>query len=319
MRRIFWGIALVVLALIVGGFVLVRPALAQGQACVRIGGDLVVAAGESCAGDAIAIGGDLVVQGLVGGNAVSVGGSVQVGGRVTGDVISVGGEVQLQDGAQVEGDVAALGGSLRRAPGAVVRGNVLESGLVLPVWASREGRPTVSVGLRLLAALLSSGLAFGLCLLVALVLRSVWPQRTAVMVATLRREFAISVGMGLVSGVLLLLLLPFLTIFLLVIIIGIIAIPFLYILVVLVYVAAFTVTGLALGEVLIARVGGNHSPQWLAAALGLAILASLTVIPGVLIPCLGPLWVGFVPCGGVGAIVLSRLGTLRRPAVQPAG
>jgi uncharacterized membrane protein YqjE len=319
MRKVLMGMALVVVALVLAGFVLVRPALAQGQACVRIGGDLVVAAGESCSGDAIAIGGDLVVQGSVGGNAVSLGGSVQVEGRVAGDVVSVGGEVQLQDGAQVEGNVTALGGSLRRAPGAVVRGNIVESGVVLPVWSSREGQPLVSVGLRLLAALLSSGLAFGLCLLVALVLRSVWPQRTEVMVATLRHEFAISVGMGLVSGVLLALAVPLLTIFLAVIIIGIIAIPFLYILLVLVYVVALTITGLALGEVLIARVGRNHPPQWLAAALGLAILVPLTIIPGVLIPCLGPLWVGFVPCGGVGAIVLSRLGTLCRPAVRPGG
>jgi hypothetical protein len=174
----------------------------------------------------------------------------------------------------------------------------------------------LSAGLRLLGAVLASGLAYGLCLLVALVLRSLWPQRSAVMVLTLRQELATSVGMGLVSGLLLALLLPLVTLFLAVIIIGILLIPFLYILVVLLYIAALTISGLALGEALIVRRGGGPPPQWLAAALGLAILVPLTIFPGVLIPCLGPLWALLLPSGGVGAIVLSRLGTVRRPAVR---
>lgn len=314
MRRMLWGTALVLVALVAVAFVWVRPALAQGQTCVRVGGDLIVAAGESCAGDAVAIAGDVVVQGTVGGNAVALGGSVRVSGQVAGNVASLGGEVQLLDGARVDGNVAAFGGALHRSPGAFVRGNVLESGFTLPVWASGEGRPLVSVGLRLLGAVLASGLAFGLCLLVALVLRSVWPQRSAVMVATLRHEVATSVGMGLVSGLLLAVLVPLVTVFLVVILIGILVVPFLYILIVLLYIEALTITGLALGEALIVRRGGATPPQWLAAALGLAILVPVTIFPAVLIPCLGVPWALLVPSGGVGAIVLSRLGTVRRPA-----
>jgi hypothetical protein len=316
MRKLILGIGTVLAAFVLLGFLAVRPVLAQGQTCTRIGGDLVVAAGESCAGDAIVIGGDLVVQGTVGGNAVVVGGSVQVSGHVGGDVISLGGEVHLQDGAQVEGDVAALGGESRRAPGAVVRGNILESGLVLPFATAEEGPPLLSFGLRILGALLSSGLAFALGLLVALVLRSLWPQRTAVMVATLRQELATSAGMGVVTGLLLVVGVPFLTVLLAVTVIGLLLIPFLYIAVVIVYMAALTLTGLALGEALIARAAWEHSPQWLAAVLGLAIVVPLTVFPGVLIPCAGPFWALLVPVGGLGAIVLSRLGTLCRPGVD---
>jgi hypothetical protein len=317
MRKMFLGIGTFLVALVLLGFLAVRPALAQGQMCTRVGGDLVVAVGESCAGDAVVIGGDLVVRGTVGGNAVAIGGSVQVSGQVGGDVVSLGGEVQLQDGAQVEGDVAALGGESRRAPGAVVRGNILESGLVVPFAAAQEGRPLLSLGLRILGALLSSGLAFGLCLLVALVLRSLWSQRTAVMVATLRRELATSAGMGLVSGLLLVVGVPIATIVLAVTVIGLLVIPFLYIAVVIAYMAALTISGLALGEALVARAAWERPPQWLAAALGLGILVPLTLFPGVLVPCVGPFWALLLPSGGLGAIVLSRLGTLCRPGVNP--
>lgn len=316
MRKMVLGSAVVLAAFILVGFLAVRPVLAQGQTCTRIGGDLVVAAGESCAGDAVAIGGDLVVQGTVGGNAVAVGGSVQVRGQVGGDVISVGGEVELQDGAQVEGDVAALGGVSHRAPGAIVRGDILESGLALPLDAAESGRPRLTFGVRVLVAILASGLAFGLCLLLALVLRSLWPQRSAVMVTTLRRELPTCVAMGVVTGLLLLVALPLLTVLLALTVVGLLAIPFLYIAVALLYLVALTLAGLALGEALVSRTALERPTHWLAAALGLGLLVPLTVLPGVLIPCLGPLWALFVPGGGVGAIVLSRLGTLRRPAVD---
>jgi hypothetical protein len=315
MRKAILGTAIVVVAWVVLGFLAVQPALAQGQTCTRVGGDLVVAAGESCAGDAVAIGGDLVVQGTVGGNAVAVGGSVQVSGQVGGDVVSLGGSVQLLDGAQVEGDVAALGGTSRRAPGAIVRGNVLEGRLAPPFMGVEEGRPYWNWGLRLLGALLCSGLAFALCLLVALALRSLWPQRTAIMVATLRRELATSAGMGLVSGLILALAVPFLTILLAVILVGLLVIPFLYIAVAIIYITALTLSGLALGEALSARTSQEQRPRWFAAALGLAVLVPLTVLPGILIPCVGPFWALFVPGAGLGAMVLSRLGTLRRPGV----
>lgn len=315
MRKLFWGTAVVLIAFVLLGFLVVRPALAQGQTCTRIGGDLVVATGESCAEDAVVIGGNLVVQGTVGGNAVAVGGAVEVSGHVGGDVVSVGGEVNLQDGARVEGDVAALGGVSRRAPGAVVQGNILEGSMALPFESAEEGRPLRSFGLRVLGAVLSSGLAFGLCLLVALVLRSLWPQRTSVMVATLRQELAASAGMGLVTGLLLVVAIPILTIFLAVTIVGLLVIPFLYILVVIVYMVALTISGLALGEALSARVARERPPQWLVAALGLAILVPLAMLPGFLIPCVGPAWALLVPVGGLGAVVLSRVGTLCRPGV----
>jgi hypothetical protein len=231
-------------------------------------------------------------------------------------VVSLGGTVQLQDGARVDGDVAALGGVSRRAPGAVVQGNILEGSLALPFAPAEEGRPLRSFGLRLLGAVLSSGLAFGLCLLIALVLYSLWPQRTGAMVATLRQELATSAGMGLVTGLLLAVGVPFLTVFLAVTIIGLLVIPFLYIAVVIIYMAALTISGLALGEGLAERVARERPPRWLVAALGLAIVVPLAILPGVLIPCVGPAWALLVPGGGLGAIVLSRVGTLCRPGVE---
>ncbi len=315
--RILWGWIAILAVALAAAFPLARPALAQGETCTRIGGDLIVGPDEHCSGNAVAIGGDVLVQGLVGANAVAVGGSVEVRGRVLGDVVSVGGGVELKRGAFVGGDVSALGGALRREPGATIGGNVLESGLGLPIWSTAEGgRPLVSVGLRLLGAVMASGMALGLCLLIALALRALWPRRTQVMTATLRRQPTTCLGMGLVTGLLLALILPIVSFVLVLTIIGIALVPVLAILVVLFYLAALTVTGLALGEALVARAGGQPAPPWLVAVIGLSIVAPLSVFPGVLIPCLGPFWAALVPSAGVGAIVLSRAGTWCRPGID---
>lgn len=315
--RVVGGLIAILIVALIAAFPAARPALAQGETCMRIGGDLIVGPDEHCSGDAVAIGGDVLVQGFVGGNAVAVGGSVQVNGRVVGDVVSVGGGVELSRGAFVGGNVSALGGALRRAPGAVVGGNVLESGLTLPIWSTAEGgRPLVSVGLRLLGAVLASGLALGLSLLFALSLGALWPRRTQVMAATLRHQPAACFGMGLVTGLLLALLLPIVSFLLVLTIIGIVLVPVLVIAVVLFYLAALTVTGLAVGETLVARAGNQSAAPWLAAIIGLAIVAPLSVFPGVLIPCLGPFWAALVPSAGVGAIVLSRVGTWCRPGID---
>ncbi len=312
MRRIAL-VVVVLLAVLATGLLLARPVFAQGASCIRVGGDLVILPGETCSGDAVAIGGDLLVQGHVGGNVVAILGSVRISGQVDGDIVSLNGEVVLDDGAQVKGSATSLGGQLRRAPGAIVHGDLLESGPLVPQWVRGIDRPSPSGWAYAAVTALAVVMAFGVSLVLAAGMHLAWPRRTQVMVDTLRRELLPSIGLGLAGTVLAAVVLPLLSVLLLVTLIGTPVIPFLYLAAGLFYAAGMAVAGLALGQLLTAR-RTEPAPGWIAAAVGLVILVPLTIIPGVVVPWIGPLWAVLVPSVGAGAIVLSRVGTAIRVA-----
>lgn len=309
MRRVVLS-TLLLLLLMVPFLVGARPAGAQGNDCLRIGGDLVIRPGESCPGDAVSIGGNLFVQGTVGGNAVAVGGEVHVNGQVGGDVVSVGGGVYLEGKAVIGGDVTAVGGAIRRAPGAVVRGSILEGEVPFAGISTVEGRPAPPKWLAVALAALAAVLAFGLCLLLAAGLRALWPRRTQSMVATLRRSVWACLGIGLASTVLVAFGLVLLSVVLALTIIGIVLIPFLYLFALLLYAVGLAISGLALGEALLRRPEREPASPWLAGTVGLAILVPLVVFPAALLPCLGWLLSALLLSVGLGAMVLSRGGTV---------
>jgi uncharacterized RDD family membrane protein YckC len=110
------------------------------DAVVSIGHDSLLAAGAhadsmvSILGSAVVAGelsesvvsilGDTHLSGSVGDAAVSILGNTYIDGTANDDVIAVLGNVELGPHAQVAGDVVVLGGTVRRDPAAVVRGKV---------------------------------------------------------------------------------------------------------------------------------------------------------------------------------------------------
>lgn len=91
---------------------------------VRVGAPVRVRAGET-EQTVVVVGSDAVVDGAVLDDLVVVGGDARVAGRVAGDVVMVGGRLALEPGARVGGDVLLHGDSkLAQAPGATVDGAV---------------------------------------------------------------------------------------------------------------------------------------------------------------------------------------------------
>lgn len=82
-------------------------------------------------GDRVRIMGDVVVERdeSIAGQVVAVLGSVRVDGEVGDQVVAVLGSVDLGPNAVVRGDVVSVGGRVNRAPGAQIRGGVTEVGL----------------------------------------------------------------------------------------------------------------------------------------------------------------------------------------------
>ena len=87
--------------------------------------------GRRARGDRVRIMGDVVVERdeSIAGQVVAVLGSVRVDGEVGDQVVAVLGSVDLGPNAVVRGDVVSVGGRVNRAPGAQIRGGVTEVGL----------------------------------------------------------------------------------------------------------------------------------------------------------------------------------------------
>lgn len=75
-------------------------------------------------GNIMRIGSDVHIEQdqVVSGDLLAVGGDVTVDGHVEGDVVAMGGDVHLSASARVDGDVACIGGELTEDPGASIGG-----------------------------------------------------------------------------------------------------------------------------------------------------------------------------------------------------
>lgn len=79
---------------------------------------------DEAAEDAVSFGGPVVVRGRVRGDVASFGGPVRISGQVDGDISTFGGPVYLEETAVVYGDIVTLGGNVEREDGAQHYGEV---------------------------------------------------------------------------------------------------------------------------------------------------------------------------------------------------
>lgn len=162
------------------------------------------------AGEMMRIGSDIHVERdqTVDGDVVAISGDVRVDGHVKGSVQSLGGDVYLSSTARVDGDVAAVKGELHEEPGAYVGGQRVTalSGRVPRVGRRHlldvESTSLVSKSVRELWRF-GRALAWLLVMLglVWLILR-ITPKRSGAALDVLRRETAASLGIGLLTWVL---------------------------------------------------------------------------------------------------------------------
>jgi hypothetical protein len=275
---------------------------------VHIGGDVVVAAGETVPGSLVVIGGNALVQGDVLGDVVVVGGALRVEGHVHGEVVAVGGPVTLTGGTRLDRDLAGVGGGLTPS-NAHVAGRVdyvaLQPGLSSVVLATspsdlQNGRlaqllavRAVQIGL-LLALLVTLGLAATLF----------FPRRIEVVSLTLHDAFWPSTLMGLLT-------LPVGLGLSLVFAATLIGAP-LSLLVGLALTGASALGLIALAQSLGERVWETlfprREPGVLAMAGGLLVLLVLVLPLFAVSPLVGVIGLWLVALPGLGAVLLSRGG-----------
>lgn len=273
-------------------------------------GNMLIIGGSATTADGSAVNGDLVL----------IGGTLSIGGTVNGDIVSIGGAVNLADNSIVNGDLSLLGANLQRSSGATINGRVEEGspGVIGGESVDQIGR-WLPFGnwrnpVRGILTTLFEALAMGiLALLVGLLL----PHNTKNIAAAMVREPLVSGGIGLLTIIVA-------PIVLLLLMITIILIP--------VSVLAFIALGIALLFGFIAvgyevgqRLAKLFKTTWhpsISAGIGTLLLSLVSGVAG-LIPCVG--WVlGFLAgIVGLGAVIISRVGSekyvkqLYQSVVQP--
>lgn len=283
---------------------------------VVFGQDFTLQSGQTLDGDLVVFGGDIRIEAAseVDGSVVAWGGNnVEIAGTVEGDVVAFGGNVLLRRTARVDGGVIVFGGAMEREEGAQVRGQQVVNPQQWSWWHwgtiptfpyfPSDGLPVLMfhVAMRGVRLLLWTVAMAGLAGLVALL----WP-RAAARVGRRALEWPLSAfGMGLLTLIVGILLAVGLIITLVLSPVG----AALAIALVVAVLFGQLAIGIVVGERLMPALTSRAvSPFW-TAALGAGLL---TLLIGLLdlLPWVG--WVGgfLVTCAGLGAVVLTRFGTV---------
>lgn len=309
-----WMLPLVVVMLFLGLTVPVWADNGNGEV-ILFGEDLVIRSDETVSGDVVIFGGNLELQagGRVRGDVACLGGRAVVDGRIDGSLVVLGGTVDLKSNAVVNQDLFTLGSSVTRAEGATVRGERIEGfewdwrewrNAPQNWWTSQprgEGLVINWVGSLVRLAIRTLALmALGVVLVLIL------PKQTVQVGQTATQLPVPSAGVGLLTFVVLLVAVPLLVI----ICVGIPLVVVLAIAFVAAQLMGRTAIGLWVGERLLQALNVREPQPVLEVAVGVALIELLTAVP-----CIGWLLGVLVSLAGLGAVVLTRFGTVPYPQV----
>ncbi len=288
---------------------------------VLFGDSVVLHAGEEVDGSLIVVGGrvDMREGSRVRGDVVALGGDSTIDGRIDGSLIVVGGTLELQSHATVLEDLVTFGASVSQAEGASVLGQRVD-GLqwdVPPIriepWVSR---PWVSMERWRSPDLLFADLFGSLVRWVArtftlmalgVVLMLFLPKQTTRVGQTISSVPLPSAGVGLLTFVVLLFVVPLLVI----ICIGIPVVVLLAVAFVAALLLGRVAIGAVIGERLLSALKVEQSQPLLEVVVGIGLVELLTAVP-----CLGTLLGWILALAGLGAVVLTRFGTMAYEPVK---
>ncbi|MBI1279885.1 MAG: hypothetical protein GC179_17285 [Anaerolineaceae bacterium] len=294
--------------------------------------------GSHVQADAALIGkNNVTVEGLVDGDLTVMGGSIQLGKEalVKGDAVLIGNKVTLS--GQINGELNVIADTLTINPDALLKGSldicathfINEQNLDVPIhkcgadelagWQSlRDGSlatKVISGGEFSLSSFIFNGLfAMGLAALSGLIV-TIFPRRFGHMTEAIRtlprrasrigcltQIFAVALVLGL--GILIAVLPP----------LGLILLPILALLFIplgILFVIGWMTMALLAGDWLLRRFAGRSTPPMLTVIAGSMGLFILWTLVGMLPygPILSLVWAALIGTGGLGAAVMTRVGT----------
>jgi hypothetical protein len=282
---------------------------------VFFGDSVVLGPGDDVDGNLVVIGGSVEMRegSRVRGDLVAVGGESVVDGRIEGSLVVVGGTLDLRDNATVLGELVTFSANVSQAEGARVFGERIQGfrwkvpPLTLRDWswrpwsfAERWRSPDL-----LFSDLFGSAARWVLrtfaLMALAVVVMLLLPRQTELVGQTVSQLPLPSTGVGLLTFVVLLFLVPLLVI----ICIGIPVVLVLAVAFVAAVLLGRVAVGVVVGQRLLSAVNVKPSQPLLQAVVGIGLVELLTAVP-----CLGWLLGWILALAGLGAVVLTRFGTM---------
>ncbi len=298
---------------------LIDPPPTINEDKVVLGQSFTLKENQTLNGDLAVIGGtaSLKTSSQVNGNIAIIGGVLEIDGIVTGDIQAIGGTVTLNQNAVIEGSFYNFGSNLRQMEGARIEGtqisnlpfefdfgkNDVPDTTNIPLEAARKTTNFITKFLWAILQIIAMG---GLAMLVLLIA----PKSTERISTAIGNQPFTNWGIGLLTAF------AFPAV-ILVCLVTIIFIP-LGLIGIMALMVALTYGWIALGYEIGKRLFGsksNLSPA-LIAGLGTIILSVVGKVIGA-IPCIGWLLVSTLSMFGLGAIILTRVGTRDYPEVIP--
>ena len=306
-----WMCILLITILFIGFAV---PVWADDGDAIFPGSEILVGSGEEWDGDLAVLGGSLELRegGRIRGDVVVLTGRAVIDGRIDGDLVVLGGSLDLRSDAVIRGDLVTFFGSVSRSEGATVHGQVIDGfrgrGVVWPDWDWTPTMPRIDRAWPwssnvlsgwfggLMRKVLNTFALMALGVLLALLL----PKQTKLVAQTAGDAPLPSIGFGLLTFLVLLILIPLLVI----ICIGIPVALLLALAAIAAGIFGWIAIGVLIGDRLLTALNVKQAQPVLEVIAGLAVLALLSSVW-----CLGGLLGLIVGSAGLGAVVLSRGGT----------
>lgn len=301
------AILLVLVSLIALGWP--SKALAAAPREIIIGDSFTLSDGETLDEDLLVIGGSVTLEkgSTLNGDILLLGGNLEVAGTVNGDITATGGYIELKAGAVIDGDITTTGVYLDRDPEAVIEGKVRSNEQAGPFQVEIPGAPTlpyVNVRVRPLVAALGVLVRATVGALLAMVTMMFFATQAERVARAVVNQPLIVGGLGLLTVVVLPIVLVALAITILLLPVSLVG----FLLLVLAWAFGLFSLGLEVGK----RFAQILNQEWhpaLAAGLGTFLLILIADSTAAVIPCAGWLPRALIGILGLGAALLTGLGT----------
>jgi hypothetical protein len=287
-----------------------------------VGDNYTLKKGQTLNGNLVILGGNGIVESgaVINGDISLIGGNLDFAGQVNGSIAFIGGNVTLRSGSTVRGDINAMGGNLEGEQLATITGQVRRMTPRAMLFNLDQGAENIprrglltSMG-DLLGSFLSRMLqTLGMAVL-ALLLGLLIPKPLKRVSDSFTAQPWLSLGVGLLS----LIILPFILVLLSITIILIPVTLLAFFVLAVAVVFGWLAVGYWVGE----RMAAMFKTDWaeaVSAGLGTLVLGIAAWLIGY-VPCIGWLTVPLIASVGLGGVILSRFGmqtyTERYPAAH---
>ncbi len=289
---------------------------------VIFGGSYTLKSGDTLNGDLVVFGGNVTIEedATVKGSIVIFGGTIKLDGALTEDLVLFGASGSMGEKSVIEGDLTMVGGSMSRAEGSRIEGQIQDNPTIeippptIPEVpqapevppAPESPKPFIFNPLGSAFDVLGQAVVIAaLAMLLSLFMR---PQMERVGSAFARQPL-IAGGIGLLTVIAS----PLVTLFMIVTIILILAVPFFVLGLFLAWLFGVIAIGMEFGERFTRSIGQDWPPT-LTAGFG-TFLVVLVAQGLAIIPCFGWLAPFLLGCVGVGAVVLTMFDARKMPIV----